>query len=145
MSLKPLHSERDSTGQPSLRRPPGASWRRWLMTAFVLNGLIAGSANSADVPVIGAGSFSCERMLAVSKQLAEDNDIEISFSTWVQGFLTGLNFGKVVYAEEIAEQFVQAAPDRIETWLRQFCEENPETNLVDAAYRLFLELERTTP
>jgi len=91
----------------------------------------------SDWAVKGEGNFSCPDYVAAKRS----NTAKLYSSvTWVQGFISGLNYQAAL--EEGADSFVgQEFPaTSIVSWLENYCREQPQDDLSDAAEALVVEL-----
>jgi hypothetical protein len=104
-----------------------------LIIALLLVSLNAWS----DWAIKGEGNFSCPDY--VSEKRINGAKLYSSIS-WVQGFITGVNYQNAL--EEGADSFVgqDFAPTSIVTWLESYCRDNPQDYLSDAAEALVIEL-----
>ena len=98
--------------------------------------LITGSAWS-DWAIKGEGNFSCPEY--VSERQINGAKLYSSIS-WVQGFITGVNYQRAL--KEGSDSFVgqDFAPASMVGWLENHCRENPQDYLSDAAQALTEEL-----
>ena len=92
---------------------------------------------SADWAIKGEGNFNCPEY--VSERQINGAKLYSSIS-WVQGFITGVNYQRAL--EEGSDSFVgqDFAPTSIVGWLENYCRENPQDYLSDAAQALTEEL-----
>jgi len=95
------------------------------------------SSTWADWAVKGEGNFSCPEY--VSERQINGAKLYSSIS-WVQGFITGVNYQRAL--EEGSDSLVgqDFAPTSIVDWLENYCRENPQDYLSDAAQALTEEL-----
>jgi hypothetical protein len=95
------------------------------------------SSTWADWAIKGEGNFSCPEY--VSERQINGAKLYSSIS-WVQGFITGVNYQRAL--EESSDSFVgqDFAPTSIVGWLENYCRENPQDYLSDAAQALTEEL-----
>ena len=92
----------------------------------------------ADWAIRGVGNFSCpdyvEARRLNSKKL-------FSSVSWVQGFITGVNFERANASD--TDSFVgrDFPTTSIVNWLEDYCRDNPQDYLSDAAEALFKDLQ----
>ena len=91
----------------------------------------------ADWAVKGEGNYSCPEY--VSARRTNSAKLYSSIS-WVQGFITGVNYQRALGegSDSFIAQDLPAAS--IVRWLENYCHENPQDYLSDAAEKLVVEL-----
>ncbi len=92
----------------------------------------------ADWSVKGEGNFSCPDYVAARKINSKEFYSSIS---WVQGFVTGVNYERARANEGnsfIARDF---KPVSMVDWLEDYCRNNPQDYLSDAAQAMVEELQ----
>lgn len=92
----------------------------------------------ADWAVRGEGNFSCPDYVEARRLNSKELFSSIS---WVQGFITGVNFERAASSDTdstIGRDFPTAS---IVNWLEDYCRDNPQDYLSDAAEALFINLE----
>ncbi len=91
----------------------------------------------ADWAVKGEGNFSCAEYVSAKRS----NSAKLYSSiTWVQGFITGVNYQRAKAMERgsfIGQELPAAS---IVRWLENYCQENLQDDLADAAETLVIEL-----
>ena len=108
---------------------------RALVTAFAIAFMpslsIAQSTTGQEIR--GAGASSCGQYIEDS----DDKDISMLYTTWVLGFLSGVN----VTNESIKRDMVML-PDSasIKAYLDKYCHDNPLESVARGTVHLFLEL-----
>lgn len=107
-----------------------------IVLMFILALLASGV--SADWSVKGEGNFSCPDYVAARKI---NNKEFYSSISWVQGFVTGVNYERARANEGnsfIARDF---PPVSMVDWLQDYCRENPQDYLSDAAQAMVEDLQ----
>ncbi len=91
----------------------------------------------ADWAIKGEGNFSCPDYVAAKRSNSAKLYSSIS---WVQGFISGVNYQAAL--EQGADSFIgQDYPaTSIVNWLVNYCSDNPQDYLSDAAEALVLKL-----
>lgn len=91
----------------------------------------------ADWAIKGEGNFSCPDYVAAKRSNSAKLYSSIS---WVQGFISGVNYHAAL--EQGADSFIgQDYPaTSIVNWLVNYCSDNPQDYLSDAAEALVLKL-----
>lgn len=92
---------------------------------------------TSDWAVKGEGNFSCPDYVSAKRS----NTAKLYSSvTWVQGFISGLNYQAAL--EEGADSFVgqDFSAVSIVSWIENYCREQPQDYLSDAAQALVVEL-----
>jgi len=92
---------------------------------------------SADWAIKGEGNFSCPDYVSAK----QSNTAKLYSSvTWVQGFISGVNYQSAL--EKDTDSFIgQDFPaTSIVSWLENYCRDNPQDYLSDAAEALVVEL-----
>ena len=104
---------------------------------IIVLALLATSAQ-ADWAIKGEGNFSCPDYVAARQTNTKKLYSSIS---WVQGFITGVNYQRAL--DEGSNSFVgqDFAPASMVGWLENYCRENPQDYLSDAAQALVEELQ----
>lgn len=103
---------------------------------FVMLVLVS-TASWGDWAIKGEGNFSCPDYVAAKRS----NSAKLySSATWVQGFISGVNYQRAL--EQDADSFIgQDFPaTSIVRWLENYCRDNPQDYLSDAAEALVVEL-----
>jgi len=110
--------------------------KKYLILALVL-ALYATSA-PADWAIRGEGNFSCPDYVEARKLNSKKLFSSVS---WVQGFVTGVNFERAKTSG--TDSFVgQDFPTTsIVNWLEDYCRDNPQDYLSDAAEALLEDLQ----
>lgn len=106
------------------------------MTLVVTLSLVSVNAMS-DWAVKGEGNFSCPDYVSAK----QSNTAKLYSSiTWVQGFISGVNYQDAL--GKGADSFVgQEFPAvSIVSWIENYCREQPQDYLSDAAEALVIEL-----
>ena len=96
------------------------------------------TAANADWSVKGEGNFSCPDYVAARKINSKQFYSSIS---WVQGFVTGINYERERASGDdsfIARNF---PPVSMVDWLEDYCRNNPQDYLSDAAQAMVEELQ----
>lgn len=90
-----------------------------------------------DWAVKGEGNFSCPEY--VSERQVNGKKFYSSIS-WVQGFLTGVNYQQAL--DEASDSLIgqDFPPTSMVDWLESYCRKNPQDYLSDAAQALVEEL-----
>lgn len=91
----------------------------------------------ADWAIRGEGNFSCPEYVSAKQT---NNAKLYSSISWVQGFITGVNY-QIALPEEtnsLVGQDLSAAS--VVAWLENYCRANPQDYLADAAGALVAEL-----
>jgi len=90
-----------------------------------------------DWAIKGEGNFSCPDYVSAKRS----NTAKLYSSvTWVQGFISGVNYQSAL--EQDTDSFIgQDFPaTSIVSWLENYCRDNPQDYLSDAAEILVVEL-----
>jgi hypothetical protein len=91
----------------------------------------------ADWAVKGEGNFSCPDYVSAK----QSNTAKLySSASWVQGFISGVNYQRALEIGTdsfIGQDFPAASMVR---WLENYCRENPQDYLSDAAEALVVEI-----
>ena len=105
---------------------------------FILVALALVSHNAlCDWAIKGEGNFSCPEYVA-EKRI---NGAKLYSSvTWVQGFITGVNYQRALPADSHSVLGQDMAATSIVQWLETYCRANPQDYLADAAEALVVEL-----
>ena len=92
---------------------------------------------SADWAIKGEGNFSCPDY--VSAKRSNTSKLYSSIS-WVQGFISGVNYQRAL--EVGADSFIgrDYPATSIVNWIENYCRDNPQDYLSDAAEALVVEL-----
>lgn len=93
----------------------------------------------ADWAIKGEGNFSCPDYVSAKRS----NGAKLYSSvTWVQGFISGVNYQASL--EQGVDSFIgQDYPaTSIVSWLENYCRNNPQDYLSDAAEALVVELKQ---
>ena len=90
-----------------------------------------------DWAVKGEGNYSCAEYVSAKRS----NDAKLYSSiSWVQGFITGVNYQRAL-AEDTHSFIGQDLPAAsIVRWLENYCQENLQDDVADAAKALVEEL-----
>jgi hypothetical protein len=92
---------------------------------------------SADWAIKGEGNFSCPDYVSAKRS----NTAKLYSSvTWVQGFISGVNYQSALEKDTdslIGQDFPATS---IVRWLENYCRDNPQDYLSDAAEALVVEL-----
>lgn len=91
----------------------------------------------ADWAIKGEGNFSCPDYVSAKRS----NSAKLySSATWVQGFISGVNYQRAL--EKDTDSFIgQDFPaTSIVRWLENYCRDNPQDYLSDAAEALVVDL-----
>ncbi len=106
-------------------------------TFLVLVLALVSSDVSSDWAIKGEGNFSCPDYVSAKRT----NTAKLYSSvTWVQGFLSGVNYQHALASEGdsfIGQEFSAVS---IVDWLESYCRKNPQDYLADAAEALVMEL-----
>ena len=91
-----------------------------------------------DWSIKGEGNYSCPDYVEARRINSKELYSSIS---WVQGFITGVNYQRAL--EEGTDSFVgrDFAPRTMVNWLEDHCRDNPQDYLSDAAQALVEELQ----
>ena len=91
-----------------------------------------------DWAIKGEGNFSCPEY--VSERQINSTKFYGSIS-WVQGFISGVNYQRAL--DEDSNSFIgqDFAPVSMVGWLEDYCRENPQDYLSDAAQALVEDLQ----
>jgi hypothetical protein len=85
---------------------------------------------------MGAGMSTCG---AFGQLYARSTTIEEVYFQWAQGFMTGMNVGKVVNTGTIRDLNSEPTPDQMAA-IRQYCNDHPLASYEDAVVDLFSHL-----
>jgi len=96
------------------------------------------SGASADWSVKGEGNYSCPDYVAARKINSKEFYSSIS---WVQGFVTGLNYERDRASGEDSFVARDFPPVSMVDWLEDYCRNNPQDYLSDAAQAMVEELQ----
>ena len=91
----------------------------------------------ADYAIRGEGNFVCPDYVAAR----QTNSAKLYSSiTWVQGFLTGVNYQNAL--PEGSDSFIgrDLTAASLVSWIENYCRANPQDYLADAAEALVVEL-----
>lgn len=99
----------------------------FLIITFFL--LFKGGASANTIAKIG--SFDCGAIL----EFKDIKDSQESVQDWLNGFLTSAQFGRKSFKKDQ----VPSSSSRY-FWVIKFCEENPLSDITDAAAQLYYEL-----
>lgn len=90
-----------------------------------------------DWAIKGEGNFSCPEYMA-EKRI---NGAKLYSSiTWVQGFITGVNYQRALPEDSHSVIGRDFAATSIVQWIGTYCSANPQDYLADAAEALVVEL-----
>lgn len=92
---------------------------------------------TADYAIRGEGNFVCPDYVAAR----QTNSAKLYSSvTWVQGFITGVNYQNALPAG--SDSFIgrDLTAVSLVSWLENYCRANPQDYLADAAEALIVEL-----
>jgi len=90
-----------------------------------------------DWAIKGEGNFSCPEY--VSEKQINGAKLYSSIS-WVQGFITGVNYQRATGVDTHSFVGQDFAPASMVGWLENYCRENPQDYLSDAAQALIEDL-----
>ncbi len=92
---------------------------------------------TADYAIRGEGNFTCPDYVSARQT---NNAKLYSSISWVQGFITGVNYQNAL--PEDSDSFIgrDLAAASLVTWLENYCRSNPQDYLADAAEALVAEL-----
>ena len=102
--------------------------KKFLLTIIFF--LLFNSSVSAN-QIARLGSFDCGAIL----EFKDIKDSQESVQDWLNGFLTSAQFGR----ESLKKDQVPSSSSRY-FWVIKFCEENPLSDITDAAAQLYYEL-----
>ena len=109
-----------------------------LITALAL----VSTGGQGDWAIKGEGNFSCPDYVSAK----QSNGAKLYSSiTWVQGFITGVNYQRSLVKDPnsfIGQDFPPASMVR---WIENYCRTNPQDYLADAAEALVTELIESEP
>jgi hypothetical protein len=95
------------------------------------------TAACADWAIKGEGNFSCPDYVSAK----QSNTAKLYSSiSWVQGFISGVNYQRALEIDTdslIGRDFPAAS---IVRWLENYCRDNPQDYLADAAEALVVEI-----
>ena len=92
---------------------------------------------SSDWAVKGEGNFSCPDYVSAK----QSNTAKLYSSiSWVQGFITGVNYQAALDRETSSVVGRDMPPASMVSWLENYCRANPQDYLSDAAAALVAEL-----
>ena len=104
-----------------------------LITALAL--LTTGA--QGDWAIKGEGNFSCPDYVSAK----QSNGAKFYSSiTWVQGFITGVNYQRALVKNTHSLIGQDFAPVALVHWIENYCRANPQDYLADAAEALVIEL-----
>lgn len=97
-----------------------------------------------EFSISGVGAAKCSELRAYGSHSEQQEQVDLFFLTWAQGFLSGINFGnndstgktKNLMAFQIEEQIKR---------IQAFCKEHPEARIYEAALRLYEDLPNSAP
>lgn len=100
------------------------------------------ASQAATVTIIGhldCKTWMTDRRKATSgldiERLADAGDV-----AWINGFMTGLNYA---YTSDEGTDMLRAIDaDTISDWVDRYCQQHPRKSTVDAALKLFIELQK---
>ncbi len=99
--------------------------------------ILMSSPAMGDWAIKGEGNFSCPDYVSAKRS----NSAKLYSSvSWVQGFITGVNYQSALPVDShsfIAQDFPATS---IVAWLDNYCRDNPQDYLADAAEALVTEL-----
>jgi len=106
-----------------------------LILIFALN--LVPTVATADYAIRGEGNFTCPDYVSARQT---NNAKLYSSISWVQGFITGVNYQNAL--PEGSDSFIgqDLASTSLVTWLENYCRSNPQDYLADAAEALIVEL-----
>ena len=99
-----------------------------LFTIMILGLFFFRSANASAQ----FGAFDCGAIL----KYKNIQDSQESVTDWINGALTGLDFAKGA----LSSKSNIPSPDSRYFWVINYCEQNPLSNISDAAIKLYLEI-----
>jgi hypothetical protein len=105
----------------------------WILALSLLTTTAQG-----DWAIRGEGNFSCPDYVQARRLNSKELFASVS---WVQGFVTGVNFARANASD--TDSFVgrDFPTTSIVNWLEDYCRDNPQDYLSDAAEALFKDLE----
>lgn len=101
---------------------------------------------SAEMVIVGVGIASCGKMLTM---IEDDTSTELIFTSWVQGYLSGLNTGRLKKQKDLGLDCSVAGKciytdlsdmDGMMLWTKNYCKENPLDSVLIAMTALDNEL-----
>ncbi len=92
---------------------------------------------TADYAIRGEGNFTCPDYVAARQT---NNAKLYSSISWVQGFITGVNYQKALPEDSDSLIGQDLTAVSLVTWLENYCRSNPQDYLADAAEALVAEL-----
>jgi hypothetical protein len=101
--------------------------------------LLASSNCWSDWAVKGEGNFSCPEYVSAKQT---NNAKLYSSATWVQGFISGVNYQASKEQGTDSLIGVDFPATSIVRWLETYCRANPQDYLSDAAEALVVELKQ---
>lgn len=107
------------------------------MKRLILIAILATSAAWGDWAIKGEGNYSCPDY--VSAKRINGAKLYSSIS-WVQGFITGVNYQAALPEDSHSLVGQEMAATSMVLWLENYCSENPQDYLADAAEALVVEL-----
>ena len=109
---------------------------KYLVPTFML--ALLASTTHADWAIKGEGNYTCPDYVEARRINSKELYSSIS---WAQGFITGVNYQRAL--EQDRDSFVgrDFAPTAMVNWLEDYCRDNPQDYLSDAAQALVEELQ----
>jgi hypothetical protein len=96
----------------------------------------------ADWAVKGEGTFACPEYVAAKRINGAKLYSSIS---WVQGFITGVNYQRALPEDSHSKLGQDFPATSIVRWIENYCRDNPQDDLADAAEALVEELVESNP
>jgi len=106
-----------------------------LILIFALS--LVATVATADYAIRGEGNFTCPDYVSARQT---NNAKLYSSISWVQGFITGVNYQNAL--PEGLDSFIgqDLATTSLVIWLEDYCRSNPQDYLADAAEAFIVEL-----
>jgi hypothetical protein len=104
-----------------------------LLTALAL----VSTGGWGDWAIKGEGNFNCPEYVSAK----QSNGAKLYSSiTWVQGFITGVNYQRALVTDTPSLIGQDFAPASMVRWIENYCRANPQDYLADAAEAFVKEL-----
>lgn len=107
--------------------------------ALIVVTILMSSPAMGDWAIKGEGNFSCPDY--VSGKRSNSAKLYSSIS-WVQGFITGVNYQSALPVDSHSFIGQDFSATSIVAWLENYCRDNPQDYLADAAEALVTELKQ---
>lgn len=114
--------------------------KRYVIGALALAMLSTG-ARAEEMLVSGVGAATCAQFAKLYQ--GDPKNTGLIFLSWAQGFLSGWNIGQADSKVLTLDLSVESAADQ-ETFVREFCDQHPLKNYVEAVTALAAELKYKT-